>query len=149
MPRTSSMLLSMALLLGVGGVAHGDGPWQDPVTLDGLVGSYARAAIGPGDGEIVYVTFGGSDGYRAAGPYTRFIEAARGGVALERGRYQAIGDNPAIGPIINFADERGLSRDNYFILGIERDPLGKEIIALELLKGGGDGQPIVLHRVGW
>lgn len=147
MARTRTILVAAALVAAAAGRARADGGWQPPDTLAGLVGSYARSAITPGDGQIAWLTLAGSDGYRAQGPYTRFVDADAGTLTLQGGTYQAIASNPAIGAVISFFDERGAARDSYFILGIQRDPLGQKIVALQLVGPGGDA-PIVLHRVG-
>lgn len=134
---------AVLLLLLAAAPARAD--FVPPDTLSGILGSYARLGFRPGDGEIVYLTLGGSDGYRAAGPFTRFVAAPDGTIALQSGRYSAIAENPAIGAIIGFEDGSGRALDAYFILGIERDATGKKITALQLLL---HDKPIVLHRVG-
>ena len=122
-----------------------DGGWRSPDTLSGLVGSYTRPPLG--GGPIAFVTLRGTDGYRAQGPYTRFVDAGRGQIAIESGTYSAIGTNPAIGAFILFTDETGQPRDTFFILGVRRDPLGLEIVALELADPA-DGSRFTLVRVG-
>ncbi len=147
MSRASSiLLLAAALLLVAAAPARADDDWLPPDRLSGLVGTYARLAPAAGDGQIVYVALGGSDGFRAAGPYTRIVEGDGSSVlAWQRGRYLAIASNPAIGAVITFLDEDGQARDSYAILGVRRDPLGGRITALELVR---DRAPIVLYRVG-
>ena len=136
--RSIAMTLT---LLCLGASARAD-DWQEPATLSGLVGSYARA---PGSGgEILFLTLGGSDGYRAQGPYQRFL-LRNGLVSLEQGSYQAIAENPAIGAIISFADPHGNWLDAWAILAIRRDPLGQKIIGLRL---SGEGGIVELFRVG-
>jgi hypothetical protein len=141
----SIRILLLAATLAVAAEARADDGFVPPDTLTGLVGSYTRYGFTPGDGQIVYVTLAGSDGYHAQGPFTRFVAARNGGVALQSGSYIAIGENPAIGAAISFIDGSGTPFDTYFILGIQRDPLGKKIIAIQLLLRD---TPIVLHRVG-
>ena len=119
--------------------------WQSPDTLDGLVGSYNRPLFG--GGPLAYVSLRGSDGYRAQGPYTRFVDSGRGGLVVQTGTYEAIANNPAVGAFILFLDENGSARDSYFILGIRRDPLGQKIIAIELADPA-TGRPFSLVRVG-
>lgn len=139
---------ALALLVAVPAFADSassDGGWQSPDTLAGLVGSYTRPPFG--GGPIAYVTLRGSDGYRAEGPYTRFFDGGGGRLVLQTGTYEAIGNNPAIGPFILFLDDNGAARDSYFILGIKRDPLGVKIIAIELADPS-TGRPFTLARVG-
>jgi hypothetical protein len=119
--------------------------WQSPDTLAGLVGSYTRPPLGRGS--IAFVTLGGSDGYRAEGPYTRFVDVGRGQLAVQSGRYAAIANNPAVGAFMLFNDDAGSFRDAYPIVGIKRDPLGIKIIALELIDFR-DGSLFALTRVG-
>jgi hypothetical protein len=138
-------IATFLILFAVAADARADNGFVPPDTLSGLVGSYARIGFAPGDGEIIYVTLGGSDGYRAQGPFTRFVAAANGSITLQQGNYYAIGENPAIGSVITFVDTRGAAIDTYFILGITRDPLGNKIVAIEMLL---HDTPIVLHRVG-
>jgi hypothetical protein len=121
------------------------GGWLPPDTLVGLVSSYTRPPLG--GGPIAYVTLGGSDGYRAQGPYTRFIDAGRGQIVMQKGAYSAIANNPAVGAFILFDDPQGNFIDAFPIIGIKRDPLGKKIIALELVETYG-GKSFVLTRVG-
>ena len=137
--------LVIALMLLVAPAAFADGGWQSPDTLAGLVGSYTRPPFG--SGPIAYVTLGGTDGYRAEGPYTRFFDGGNGILVIQKGTYDALGNNPAIGPFILFLDESGNLRDSYFILGIKRDPLGQKIIAIEL-SDPTTGRPFSLVRVG-
>jgi hypothetical protein len=122
-----------------------DDGWQDPATLSGLVGSYARAPLS--SGPIAYVSFGGTDGYRAHGPYRRFA-LVDGILTLQTGIYDAIASNPAIGPVILFQDDDGTARDTWAIGGIRRDPLGNTITALQLIPMSVDGPPLILYRVG-
>jgi len=125
--RTITTGLMVATLLALGGAARAD--WEAPATLSGLVGSYAGA---PGS-RVLYVTFAGTDGFRASGPFTRFVVTGPyGAVAIQSGTYEAIASNPAIGAIISFFDASGASLDSWAILGVERDPTGQKIIGLEL-----------------
>ena len=124
--------------------AFADGGWQSPDTLAGLVGSYTRPPFG--GGPIAYVSLRGTDGYRAQGPYTRFVDGSAG-LVMQTGSYSAIANNPAVGAFILFLDDKGEAREAYFILGIQRDPLGGRITALEL-GDPGTGRPFSLVRVG-
>jgi hypothetical protein len=143
---TMTRILSvLAIVCSLAAAARADGTWQSPDTLAGLVGTYARLDLAQA-GEMSYVSFGGSDGYRAQGPYTRFVAGENGVLTVQTGNYLAIGNNPAIGPIMTFLDEAGEVRDNYAILGLRRDALGQKIIALELVAP--DGKIIALYRVG-
>jgi hypothetical protein len=143
--RIASSLVVATLMLALAPAAVADGGWQPPETLAGLVGSYTRPPLG--GGPIAYVTLGGSDGYRAQGPYTRFVDAGRGQIAMQQGSYSALADNPAIGAFIVFLDESGNLRDAFPILGIARDPLGGKIIAVEL-DDPATGKTFTLTRVG-
>ncbi|MDB4965352.1 MAG: hypothetical protein JWN44_1041 [Myxococcales bacterium] len=146
--RTPARLLAfvpaLALVL-VAGVARAEPVWQEADTLSGLVGSYSRASTTPGP--ISYVTLGGTDGYHAQGPYTRFFDV-KGILTLQKGNYRAIANNPAVGAIIVFEDEHGLDREAWFIVGVRRDPLGRRITAMKLQPSEGDGASIILYRVG-
>ncbi|MGZ3406930.1 MAG: hypothetical protein ACXVAN_10840 [Polyangia bacterium] len=147
--RASSLLVAAAVAAAtvlVSPSARADaGAWLPPDTLSGLVGSYTRPPFG--GGPIAYVTLGGTDGYRAQGPYTRFFDVGRGQLAIQQGSYSAIANNPAVGAFILFYDAQGNFLDAYPILGIKRDPLGLKIIAIELVDAYG-GKPFVLTRVG-
>jgi len=143
--RIASSLVVATLLFALAPAAFADAGWQPPDTLAGLVGSYTRPPLG--GGPIAYVTLGGSDGYRAEGPYTRFVDAGRGGIAMQQGSYSAIANNPAVGAFILFLDESGNQRDYFPILGLVRDPLGGKIIALEL-DDPATGKTFTLTRVG-
>jgi hypothetical protein len=143
----ASLVAALAVVVTVfacAAPAFADGGWQSPDTLVGLVGSYTRPPFG--GGPIAYVSLRGTDGYRAQGPYTRFVDGSAG-LVLQTGSYSAIANNPAVGAFILFLDDKGEAREAYFILGIQRDPLGGRITALEL----GDpstGRPFSLVRVG-
>ena len=141
---TATAVLALSVALAPSASAD-DARWQAPDTLAGLVGSYTRPPFG--GGPIAFVTLRGSDGYRAQGPYTRFFDAGGGRLALQIGSYSAIGNNPAIGAYILFLDERGDPRDAFPIVGVQRDPLGREIVALELVDPA-DGARFTLVRVG-
>ena len=147
--RVPASLAAAALALVLAAPAFADGAstgaWQSPDTLTGLVGSYTRPPFG--GGPIAYVTLRGSDGYRAEGPYTRFFDAGGGRLVIQNGTYRAIGNNPAIGAFILFLDDDGEARDSFFILGIQRDPLGARIIAIRLADAS-TGRPFTLVRVG-
>ena len=125
--------------------AFADNGWQSPDTLTGLVGSYTRPPFGAGP--IAFVTLSGTDGYRAQGPYTRFYDVGRGQLALQKGTYSAIANNPAVGAFILFEDEAGNLRDAEPIIGIKRDPLGAKITAIELIDPA-TGKIFSLVRVG-
>jgi hypothetical protein len=134
------------VLLSVGARAYTTGSgWLPPDTLTGLVGSYSRPALG--GGPIAFLTLNGTDGYRAQGSYTRFLDAGRGQIVLQQGQYSAIANNPAVGAFILFEDAHGTFIDAFPILGIKRDPLGRKITALQLVDTYG-GTPFVLNRVG-
>lgn len=140
------MFLAAALLFLVAAPAHATDPgWQSPDTLTGFVGSYTRPPFGTGN--LAFVTFSGTDGYRAQGPYTRFFDAGGGRLELQSGTYSALGENPAIGAYLRFDDGAGNFRDLYSIIGIKRDPLGQKITALELVDFR-DGKVFSLVRVG-
>jgi hypothetical protein len=144
--RVSCVLVAaVGLILALGSPAHADAGWQSPDTLVGFLGSYTRAPLATGP--IAFVTFRGSDGYRAEGPYTRFFDVGHGRLELQTGTYSALGQNPAIGAYVLFSDEAGNARDLYSIIGIERDPLGRKIVALELVDFR-DGKTFSLVRVG-
>jgi hypothetical protein len=143
----ASLVAALAVVVTVfacAAPAFADGGWQSPDTLSGLVGSSTRPPFG--GGPIAYVSLRGTDGYRAQGPYTRFVDGSAG-LVLQTGSYSAIANNPAVGAFILFLDDKGEAREAYFILSIQRDPLGGRITALEL----GDpstGRPFSLVRVG-
>lgn len=141
----ASLFLVAALVILAATSARADGGWQTPDTLTGFVGSYTRPLLG--GGPIAFVTFRGTDGYHADGPYTRFFDVGRGQLALQTGTYHAIGNNPAVGPFVFFLDDAGNFRDSFWIAGIKRDPLGLEIIAIELIDPR-DGSLFSLVRVG-
>jgi hypothetical protein len=142
--RIAAALIAATFIL-LAPPAFADGGWQPPDTLAGLVGSYTRPPFGTGP--IAFVTLGGSDGYRAQGPYTRFYDVGRGQLALQQGTYAAIANNPAVGAFILFEDENGNLRDAEPIIGIKRDPLGAKIIALQLIDPA-SGKIFSLVRVG-
>jgi hypothetical protein len=122
--------------------------WQSPDSIAGLAGSYSRPPLGRGP--IAYVTLNVThdyDGQRVDGTYTRFYDAGTGGLQLQTGSFGALPNNPAVGPFIFFNDDRGEFRDAFAIAGIKRDPLGKKIVALELVDAR-DGALFVLTRVG-
>jgi hypothetical protein len=134
--------MAATVLLALGGAAQA-AAWEDPATLSGLVGSYA----GPPGGKVLYVTFGGTDGYRASGPFTRFVVTGRyNAITIQSGQYQAIAQNPAIGAIISFADAAGKELDSWPMIAIQRDPTGKKITALQVVTS--DGTVVQLYRVG-
>ena len=144
----ASSLLAVAAVAGAlnGSPARADSSgWQPPDTLTGLVGSYTRPPFG--GGPIAFVTLGGADGYRAQGPYSRFAEVGGGRLDLQSGTYSAIANNPAVGAFLLFDDAQGNFRDAFPIIGIRRDPLGRKIVAIELLEAYG-GKTFVLTRVG-
>lgn len=139
-----TLLSTMTLLVALSGAARA-AEWEDPATLTGLTGSYAGL---PG-AKILYVTFGGTDGYRASGPYTRFVVTGRyNTVAVQSGHYEAIAQNPAIGAVISFWDAAGNPIDSWAILGIQHDPTGQKISAIELAPMTPGGSPVQLFRVG-
>jgi len=143
----ASLVAALAVVVTVfacAAPAFADGGWQSPDTLAGLVGSYTRPPFG--GGPIAYVSLRGTDGYRAQGPYTRFVDGSAG-LVMQTGSYSAIANNPAVGAFILFLDDKGEAREAYFILGIQRDPLGGRITALEL-GDPGTGRPFSLVRVG-
>jgi len=143
----ASLVAALAVVVTVfacAAPAFADGGWQSPDTLVGLVGSYTRPPFG--GGPIAYVSLRGTDGYRAQGPYTRFVDGSAG-LVMQTGSYSAIANNPAVGAFILFLDDKGEAREAYFILGIQRDPLGGRITALEL-GDPGTGRPFSLVRVG-
>lgn len=144
-----SFLLVAALVLAAWSSstarAADSGGWLPPDTLTGLVGSYTRPPLAAGP--IAFLTLNGTDGYRAQGSYTRFNDTGRGGITLQQGLYSAIANNPAVGAFILFEDAQGTFIDAFPIIGIKRDPLGKKIVALELVETYG-GTPFVLTRVG-
>lgn len=142
-PFVAAVALAAAVSMSA---AHADSAgWQPPDSLAGLVGSYTRPPLTPGP--IAFVTLDGSDGYRAQGPYTRFFDVGGGRLELQEGDYSAIANNPAVGAFILFFDAAGNVRDAFPIIGIKRDPLGKRVVALELLEAYG-GTTFVLMRVG-
>lgn len=144
--RASSFLVAALLVAVAAAPARATDPgWQSPDTLTGLVGSYTRPPFGSGN--IAFVSFYGSDGYRAQGPYTRFFDAGGGRLELQQGSYSALGENPAIGAYVRFDDSAGNFRDLYSIIGITRDPLGQKITAIELVDFR-DGKVFALVRVG-
>ena len=62
--RISSFLIA-ALFALVAVPAHATDPgWQQPDTLTGFTGSYTRPPFGSGN--LAFVTFSGTDGYRAS-----------------------------------------------------------------------------------
>jgi len=143
----ASLVAALAVVVTVfacAAPAFADGGWQSPDTLVGLVGSYTRPPFG--GGPIAYVSLRGTDGYRAQGPYTRFVDGSAG-LVMQTGSYSAIANNPAVGAFILFLDDKGEAREAYFILGIQRDPLGGRITALEL-GDANTGRPFSLVRVG-
>jgi hypothetical protein len=143
--RGSWIAVAAAAVVMLASAAGADsGGWESPDSLAGLVGSYTRPPFG--GGPITFVTLAGSDGYRAEGPYTRFVDVGRGQLAIQTGTYLAIGNNPAIGAIITFLDDAGSARDSFFIAGIKHDPLGRRITAIELIDG--NGKLFSLVRVG-
>jgi hypothetical protein len=134
----------MTLLVALSGAARA-AEWEDPATLTGLIGSYAGL---PG-AKILYVTLGGTDGYRASGPFTRFVVTGKyNTVTVQSGRYDAIGTNPAVGAIISFFDAQGNYTDSWSIIAIQRDPTGQKITALELSSMTPGGPMVQLFRVG-
>lgn len=136
-------LVASALVSSSVGAANSGG-WETPDSLAGLVGSYTRPPLG--GGPIAFVTLRGSDGYRAQGPYTRFFDVGRGQLQIQDGSYIAIGNNPAVGAIITFLDVAGNARDSFWIAAIKHDPLGKEIVAIEMYDPRGG--TFTLVRVG-
>jgi hypothetical protein len=144
--RTRASLFLVAALVLVAAPARATDPgWQSPDTLTGFVGSYTRPPFGAGP--IAFVTFYGTDGYRAQGPYTRFYDAGGGRLEIQSGKYSALGENPAIGAYLRFDDAAGNFLDLYSIIGLRRDPLGAKIVALELVDFR-DGKVFSLVRVG-
>jgi hypothetical protein len=146
--RIRSLLVVLALFAVGGAQARGDSGWQSPDSIAGLGGSYMRPPLGKGP--IAYVTLTVTkdyDGQRVDGTYTRFWDAGSGGLQIQSGTFGALPNNPAIGPFILFNDDHGEFRDAFAIAGIKRDPLGKKIIALELIDAR-DGALFVLTRVG-
>lgn len=127
---------------------------EEPDRLDGLPGSYARAAWLVQPGELVTLTLRDDDP-RPDSSIGRYLRTTRScalpGCGAEQGDYYAIPTNPAIGWALISLRPGGERPDtNYIIDRLWRASAGDSITALRLKKltDDGIGLPFMLYRSG-
>lgn len=123
--------------------------WTSPGQWQSLKGNYRRAgAESAPSNEISFLSVGADPSAANEGrvAYVRLV----GGVP-QRGSVRAVGDNPAIGPLLSFDDLQGEPRDMYWGLAVQRSALTGRIERICTGRGddGGDlsTEAFVLERV--